>query len=491
MKFLSLALKTLRLAIVRIGPGWMFGLLTINFNYVTAHMLGAVAFIIMTLVGLHHFLAPLQVWWGHLADRYPIAGYRRTPYIFLSGLASALVFLCLPWIAIQLGNRANIMVWDVAVSLGNSAYSALSSGSPPDYHLTPTTLALANQPLLVLALALVLFAIFGIAMAANGNSSAALVAEVIEDEKHRGTVFVVVWLFMIFSSIAAAAVTKSIMPHYNPAHMQALYNLTLPIVLITSLVGLIGMERRISPEEHAALMAQPSVETSSESAFQVFRKLVLVNPHVRRFFLFVLLAIFGIFLQDGILEVFGGDVFHMSQEKTATFTQVWGGGMLSGIVLVVILTRIKPTSRKSLATIGGLGIALGLGIIVLASVSVNVALVTPGLFLMGICTGLFNIGALSLMIDMTVEGHTGLYMGMWGLAQGFGNGLANSLSGGLRTILIESGLFRPAEGYGLIFGFGALVMILSIVMLQGISVQEFKGLQSSEVSTVIALDTAA
>jgi len=39
---------------------------------------------------------------------------------------------------------------------------------------------------------------------------------------------------------------------------------------------------------------------------------------------------------------------------------------------------------------------------------------------MGFSTGLYNVGALSLMMDMTVEGATGLYMGMWGMAQAFG-----------------------------------------------------------------------
>lgn len=475
MRFLPLAIKTIRLAIVRIGPGWMFGLLTINFNYVTAHKLGAVAFTVMTLVGLHHFLSPLQVWWGHLADRYPIAGYRRTPYVLVSGIVGALVFLSLPWVAVSLGNHEHIAGWLAA---------------NPDYTLPASALALADQPVLAFSLAFVLFAVFGVAMAANGNSSAALVAEVIDDERYRGPVFVVVWLFMIFSAIATAAVTKSVMPEYDPVKMQTLYNLTLPIVLITSLIGLVGMERRISREEHAALMARPRAESHTGNAFRVFWSLFNANAHVRRFFLFVLFAIFGIFLQDGILEVFGGDVFRMTQGETAAFTQVWGGGMLVGIVLVVVLTRFKTASRKNLATIGALGIVVGLVLIALASFNVNVALVQPGLFIMGVCTGVFNIGALSLMMDMSVEGHAGLYMGMWGLAQGFGTGLANALSGGLRTVLIESGLFTATTGYGMIFGFEALVMTVAIVLLQGISVQEFQGLSSSEVSTVIALDTA-
>lgn len=474
MNFLRLALKTLRLAILRISPGWMFGLLTFNFNRISIYELGAIGVIVATLIGFHHLLSPLQVAIGHFSDRHPLLGFRRSPYILLSGLLGALVFLALPWLSVALGKPQNT--------------EALMAANP-HFQFPESALMMQNHPVATLIIAFALIVLFGLAMAANGTSSAALIVETIE-EKHRGPVFVIVWMTMVFSAIFSAGVTKAIMPVYDPAQMQFLYTLTLPIVLVTSLIGLVGMERRISREEHATVMAKQRVETASENAFGVFWQLIKSNQQVRQFFLFVLLAMFGIFLQDAILEVFGAEVFGMDPKDTAEFTQIWGTGILVGLFLIFAIARFQYVSKKTVAVVGGVGIALGLGVISMASLTYNASLVSPGLFLMGVSTGLFDFGAMSLMMDMTVEGYAGLYMGMWGLSQGLGQGLANSISGALHTGLIETQLMTPSAAYGAIYGGEAIVMILAIIVLRSINVQEFKGLSQSDIGAVVAFETA-
>lgn len=450
MSFIRLALKTIRLSIMRIGAGWMFALLTFNFNRIAIYELGAVAVIVTTLIGLHHFISPFQVVWGRLADRYPCFGYRRGPYIVLSSLVGGLVFMALPSLAIGLG-----------------------SGS-----------------FLAILTAFMLMTIFGLAMAANGTSSNALIAET-TNARERGTVVAVVWTVLILSTIASAQIAKIIMPEYDPQSAQFLYNLTPFIAVGSALLGWVGLERRISREEHAAILAQPRVEASdTDNAFRVAWGLLQSNRQVRGFFLFVLLAIMGIFLQDAILEVFGAEVFGMTVKETTSFQQVWGGAVLMSTLLVGTISGLLPISKKALATLGGLAIGLGLVLIALAAATYQRSLITPGLLVMGLGNGTFNVGALSMTMDMTVEGFVGLYMGMWGMAQGLGNGLANVLSGVLHTALIETGLLVPATAYGLIFGLEALVMFLAVIVLRGISVQEFKGLSRADVHTAMALDTA-
>jgi len=452
MKFLRLTLKTLRLAMMRIGVGWMFALLTFNFNRITIYELGAIGVVVTSLIGLHHFLSPLQVVFGRLADRYPILGYRRGPYIVLSGLMASLVFLLLP---------------SVAIGLGAGSLSATLS-------------------------AFVLLTIFGLAIAANGTAINALVAETTSD-RERGAVVAFVWTFLILSSIFSAQVAKVIMPVYDPQQMHLLYNLTPFVVMVPILLGLIGLERRISPEAHAKLMSrQRQVEPEhTRNALVVTWMILRRNRQVRGFFVFVLLAIMGVFLQDAILEVFGAEVFEMEQGETAAFQQIWGGGVLLGMLLIGLLSTRLPISKKTIATVGGLGIALGLALIALAGWTLQRSLVDPGLLIMGLGTGTFNVGALSMMMEMTVEGQVGLYMGLWGMAQGLGNGLANVLSGALHTGLIETNLLAPASAYTLIFGLEALMMVLAVGVLRGISVQEFKGVSSVDLQTAMAFDTAA
>jgi BCD family chlorophyll transporter-like MFS transporter len=449
MAFLGLAFKAARLALMRFGAGWMFALLTFNFNRIAIHELGALAIIVTSLIGLHHFLSFFQVLWGRFADRHPFFGYRRSPYILLSSLVASLVFVALPSVAIGLGERS---------------------------------------PQATLAAVGLLF-VFGIAMAANGTSSNSLVAEV-TTPKERGGVIAVVWTFVILSGIISAGVAKAIMPEYSPEQMQFLYNLTPAVVMVAAVLGLVGMERRISREEHAALMATPRLEAAPINTLRVGVQLMQTNGQVRGFFAFVLLSITGIFLQDAILEVFGAEVFHMTVAETTGFQQLWGVGVLLGMLGMGILSNFLPLSKKVIATVGGLSIALGLGGLAVASLSLQQSLVTPALFVMGLGTGLFNVGALAMMMEMTVDGFVGLYMGLWGMAQGLGNGFANIFSGGLHTGLIESGLLSPSVAYTVIFGFEALVMVVAIGVLRTISVQRFKGLTTQELRRTLALDTA-
>lgn len=450
MALLRLLVKTLRLSILRIGAGWMFALLTFNFNRITIADLGAIAVIVTTLIGMHHFISFFQVYWGRLADRHPILGYRRTPYILFSSLLASLIFLFLPSIAIGLGQRDPLATIEAFLFIG----------------------------------------VFGVAMAMNGSSSNALMAEV-TTEKDRGFVVAVIWATVIISGIVSAGVSRVMMPVYSPEAMQQLYNLTPIVVMVTTLLGVVGMERRVSKEQHAAFLAeQPAEGASPFETFRVARRLMGDNPHVRAFFFFILLGIFGIFLQDAILEPFGAEVFGMTQAETARFQQVWGAGALLGMIGIGILCSVFAIPKKLITTIGGLGIVASLAAIAFSAFSHRPELILPSLIVMGLSIGLFDVGALSMMMDMTLAGQAGLYMGIWGMAQGFGNGFANVLSGAFHTLLIEQLAMTPTMAYGLIFSFEALVMGLAIVILRTVSVQEFKGLTRQEIGTVLAMDTA-
>ncbi len=58
LRLLAAAVRTLRLAIPKIGVGWMFALLTSNFNRISIYELGVAAVIVTVMIGMHHFLSP-------------------------------------------------------------------------------------------------------------------------------------------------------------------------------------------------------------------------------------------------------------------------------------------------------------------------------------------------------------------------------------------------------------------------------------------------
>lgn len=443
-------LLTLRLALPKIGVGWMFALLTSNFNQIAIFDLAVPAVVVTVMVGLHHFLSPFQVVFGRLADRHPVLGYRRTPYFLLGSLLSSCVFLFLPAIAIGMGSG----------SIGATA---------------------AGYALLIM---------FGVSIAMQGDAHHSLIAERVSEQR-RGAVIGVAWTLTIASGIAGGIFLKLNLPTYNPATMQAIYNTTPLIVVGAALLGILGVERRLSRPEQQAAADRSRAVAPGANAFVAAAAVLRSNAQARAFWGFVFTAILAIFLQDQILEVFGREVFRMTLQDAQGIQPVWGGGVLLGMLSMGLLSAIVPIGKKTIAILGSAGTALGMGLLALTALLQQQALFTPTLMLMGFATGLFNVGALSMMMDMTVDGATGLYMGMWGVAQAFGTGFSSMLSGALKSGLIESGLLSPAAGYTAIFGLETVLMVVAIALLSGVSVAEFRGFTRADVSRAMELGTAS
>jgi BCD family chlorophyll transporter-like MFS transporter len=262
-------------------------------------------------------------------------------------------------------------------------------------------------------------------------------------------------------------------PEFSPEAMQNLYNLTPLIVLGSTLLGVIGMERRMNAEEleearqKARALAPPGNPLSSAL------KLLRENAQTRAFFAFIFLAIFSIFLQENIIEVFGAEVFAMSITETSTLQRYWAGGVLIGMVLTGVVSYALKISRKKLVITGLIGCAATFLLLAFSSLLELEAVVRPILFLMGLFIGMFNVGALALMMEMTVANATGLYMGLWGTAQAFGMGLSSVGSGALHTALISGGLLAPSHAYFGIFLLEAAGLILACYILYRVSVSRF------------------
>ena len=268
--------KTFRLALPKIGIGWMFALLTIDFNRIAIVELGIAAILITTMLGLHQFLSPFQIIIGRIDDRHPIAGLRRTPYVILASIIASLVFLALPTVV-----------------------HAMGAGSP-----------------LATLTGFVLLIIFGIATAMFGDSHHALIAEV-TSARTRGGVISVVWTFTILSTILAAIVMNIVRPEYTPEAMQRLYNLTPWIVIGSAMLGLVGIERRLTGDQLAASIRVAKQSAPAGNPIGVAIHLLHTNPQTRGFFAFIFVSMFSIFLQDNILEVFGAEVFGVAYDPSA------------------------------------------------------------------------------------------------------------------------------------------------------------------------------
>lgn len=443
LRIIGAVIWTLRIALPKVAVGWMFALLTIDFNRVAIFELGIAAIVVTALLSIHYFMAPFQVVIGRIADTMPLFGFRRTPYLLLGSLTASLLFLAIPTVTMGMGTGA---------------------------------------PIAMLS-AIVLFTLFGLSMAVIADTYHSLLAEVTKPES-RGLVISVVWIVMIFSTIMATVVMNIVRPEFTPEAMQRLYNLTPFIVLGSTLLGIIGIERRMNRGqlEEARIKARALAPPGNPlvSAY----KLLQQNPNTRAFFAFIFIAIFSIFLQENIIEVFGAEVFAMTIAETSTLQRFWGGGILLGMVLTGILSYAFKISRKSLAIFGLIGAAGGFVILGASSVLEIQALVKPSLFGMGIFIGVFNVGALALMMEMTVANATGLYMGLWGTAQAMGMGMSSVGSGTLHTTLIGSGLMAPKYAYTGIFLLEAVGLLVAGYIVYRISIRKFAESASRPADTV-------
>jgi MFS transporter, BCD family, chlorophyll transporter len=309
-------------------------------------------------------------------------------------------------------------------------------------------------------------------MAGIADSYHSLLAEVTTKENRSG-VIALVWIVMILSTILAAVTMNVLRPEFSPELMQRLYNLTPFVVVGCTLIGIVGIEKRMRPEqlEEARLRARALAPAGNPlvSAVQLLRK----NPSTRAFFAFIAVSIFSIFLQEHLIEVFGAEVFGMGIQETTRFQPIWGGGVLFGMALTGILGPIFKVSRKRMVLIGLGGASLGFIALGLVAGFGDKSLLTPTLLGMGLFTGIFNVGALALMMEMTVDGATGMYMGLWGVAQAMGQAFSAIGSGALHTLLIGSGLLAPRVVYPGIFFLEAAGLLLAAYILYPVSLTSF------------------
>lgn len=440
-------LKILQLCLPKVGIGWTFALLTVNFNRIAIHELAVPAVLITTMIGLYHFLSPFQVFFGRVSDRFALFGFRRVPYLAMGTVLAASIFPFLPIIAVK-----------------------MSEG---------------NWWAFVVGYALLI--LFGIGHAMSGNAHYALVAEAIS-EKRRGIAIALLWITMIATVIFSASVMKKMMPDYSQEAMQSLYNLS-PLIAIGSILPvLFGVERKLTQRENDEARRQAQTIVPQGNVFLVAKELLERNQTTRLFFFFILFSTIGIFLQDTILEVFGAEVLKMSVRETASFQQIWGSGVLVAMLVMGIATARWNINRLKIARLGNYGTAIGLLLLALIATLESRTGLYPALLVMGVSTGLHTLGAVTTMMDLTIEGARATYMGLWGLAMSIGSGLSGVLAGTLVTVLIETALLSASNGYALIFALEAGLMLTGALMLRGADFQAFKPIRREELTIAMAND---
>ena len=194
---------------------------------------------------------------------------------------------------------------------------------------------------------------------------------------------------------------------------------------------------------------------------------IWVEPKSRLFTIFVAVSMTAYFMQELILEPYAGIVFSLSPGQTTSLSGIQNGGVFFGMLAVGIsVSGFKIGSLRIWVFSGCIGSALSLiAISGFAYYDFGLPVSLPIAFL-GFFNGAFAVGAIGSMMQLAGSGklnREGTRMGLWGASQaiaaGFGGLLGTILVDILRLFFIN-----PADAFGLVFSFEAILFILAAVM---------------------------
>ena len=375
----------------------------------------------------HYVVCPMRTLAGYASDTRPLWGYRRTPYI-IGGMLVAFASLLLILHAAQ---------W------------------------------MRTQPVLGGIACGVAFALWGLGLNAASVPYLALMSDL--SGPHRARTISVAWFMMVAFGIVATGILIAKFFDLNlsklSTDMTALDTAALDRVLeqlfytvaglsvVLVFAALLGLEPRHQPSAGADDKPPTLRETIA---------VMTADRDSKIFFAVIALGIFGVNAQDVLLEPYGAQVLAMSLSDTTRLQPTWGSATLIAMLFAGFVLA-RRLSRKQMALTGAILSTVGL-MLVIAAGNLGAATLRVGVFILGAGSGIFTVGALSMMMDMTRPGQAATYLGVWGIAQALAQGFAGLTAGvgraGLEVITGQLGL-----AYQGVFALEALALVATSCLL--------------------------
>lgn len=390
-------------------------------NHVMVVDLGMAVSVVMLLISIPYLFSPMQVAIGSYADRHPILGLRRTPYILIG------LLMCV---------AGPVLAPEVVAMVQETGWSAST-----------------------IVLSAVAFGLWGMGYNLAAVSYLSLATEL--DESGRGRTIAVMFTMMILGIIGTSSYLGNAIPDYALDALRRGFWTVSAIALVMGLLGLIGVERRgfVSTAEH------------ERTHWSNMARAISSNPQAARFFWYLILLLIPLLGQDGILEPFARHVLGMRAGEATFITRIWGTCFLITLIAAGWLqTRL---GKARLARVGGWTALVGLLLLALAGLTARQSVFYVGLSLFGLGSGLATVTNLALMLDMTTPENVGLYVGTWGMANAISR-LVGLLASGLIVDSIEALSGNVVLSYVVVLVLLGLSLFVSLLMLRQIDVSAFR-----------------
>jgi BCD family chlorophyll transporter-like MFS transporter len=416
----NMFIKRLQLGLIHVAVAMTLVPINSTLNRVMIKELAISATLVAVLASLPYLFSPIQVLIGSFADRHPLLGLRRSPYI-LAGLG-----LCVLGVVF-------------------SPYTAFSMQS--------------NRWLGIL-FGVLTFGAWGMGYNLASVSYLSLASE-ISGEKGRGRTIAIMWFMMITSIIVTAIGLSHMVDPYTP---EALIRAFLMIGLTALFLGLAGLIRL---ESSSAEMIGRNSESHSWGRLL---GAVLENRQATTFFWYLIILLAAILGQDILLEPFAAEAFGMSVRETTRITSIWGTCVLAALLVAGVVEN--KIGKRMVARLGAWGALIGFIMITISGIITSLHTFYGGVLLLGVGTGLATVSNLSLMLDMTTASNVGLFIGAWGMANAISRLIGTILGGVLRDVVTQLAQ-NPISGYVVVFAIEAAMLVVSLLILRRINVQAF------------------
>lgn len=455
--------RNIKIGLFHLGSGMADVMITGAWNRIMISDLGFAATPIALLGSLRYFLAPLGIWAGRVSDQRAIGGYRRLFWVWLGRGMMLLSMISLGFLTANLarGGEATAPLWiGMIVSL----------------------------------------TLFSLGNAISGSTFLALVYDR-APEAQRGRAVGIVWTFLLVGFTVGGILFAVMLPSKDPAKLlkfggdtlesiiplgEGLYGDLLSftpdtlqmLFIVAGLImgalwffSLLGEEKRSSG---TVISTSDGENERQSSAIMADLKLVWEMHPMRLFAVYLALSMLFAFSQDIILEPFAGDVFGMSAQVTTRFSAYWGSMAILGTLVFLWLSRRRKGLTNTLMSYMGVGVLMvAFGVFAFSALAEVRGLVTPGLILLGIGLGIWNVGTLGLMMDMSPLKRAGTFLGFWSLLVTFARGLGVSSGGIVRDIALTM-TGNPKVSYAVVFIIGAVGLGVSYWALTQVNVREYK-----------------
>ncbi len=408
------------------------------------------------LIALRYLISPLSLWAGYRSDTQPLFGFQRTSYIWIGRL---LMLISLPLLGFSL--------------MQFEANATTSAG---------WLLALTSSLL------------YGIGTLISGSPYLALVRDSVPAEKQGLAISIVETILILFFAVTGI-IFGAWMEVYDPRLFWELVFATMFIGGFFWFFAIAGIEKRSKKAPHPALHALVDSEIPAVNSFAETFRVIWSDPRARGFFLFLSLATLSAWIQDAILEPFGGDVFSFSAGRTTRFNSYWQTATVITLVASMLVWRKRPPEQQGKIAAAGLGVmALGMASLAICSYTRQASFVEPSLLLFGAGFGAYTFGGLSLMAVMSADRKAGVYLGLWTVSILVFKGLGTFLGGALRDVFYLSAGLSAGISYGLVYSLATAGLFLSIYQLSRVDIIGFardygRSLEGAETTTAVSEET--